>query len=76
MQEAIATLLSRQSADGAIGLWRIGDRGLRPWIGAYATDFLARAQEAGYTVPDAALERAYTGLEHIASGEDVAGQRL
>ena len=69
VQEAIATLLSRQSADGAIGLWRIGDRGLRPWIGAYATDFLARAREAGYTVPDAALERAYTGLEHIASGE-------
>lgn len=69
VQEAIGTILSRQSADGVIGLWRVGDRGARPWIGAYAVDFLARAKEAGYTVPDAALERAYSALEHIASGE-------
>jgi len=69
VQEAIATVLSRQSADGVIGLWRVGDRGSRPWIGVYATDFLARAKEAGYTVPDAAMERAYSALEHIASGE-------
>lgn len=69
VQEAIATILSRQSADGVIGLWRVGDRGARPWIGVYATDFLARAREAGYTVPDAALERAYGALEHIAAGE-------
>ena len=69
VQEAIATLLSRESSDGVIGLWRIGDRGARPWIGIYATDFLARAREAGYTVPEAALERAYTALEHIAAGE-------
>jgi hypothetical protein len=69
VQEAIGTILNRQASDGVIGLWRIGDRGARPWIGAYAVDFLARAREAGYTVPDAALDRAYGALEHIASGE-------
>ncbi|OLF77734.1 alpha-2-macroglobulin [Maricaulis sp. W15] len=69
VQEAIATLLNRQANDGAIGLWRIGDRQSRPWIGAYAVDFLARAKAAGYTVPDAALDRAYAVLEHIAAQE-------
>ena len=69
IQEAIATLLNRQANDGAIGLWRIGDRDARSWVGAYAVDFLSRAQEAGYTVPDAALERAYRVLEHIAAQE-------
>src|SRR5690606_27353197 len=56
VQETISTLLNRQGADGAIGLWRVGDRQATPWLGAYATDFLFRAKAAGYVVPDAALE--------------------
>ncbi|WP_203293619.1 alpha-2-macroglobulin family protein [Maricaulis parjimensis] len=69
IQAAIGTLLSRQGSDGVFGLWRVGDRAARPWIGVYMTDFLARAKAEGYAVPDAALERAYTALEHIAAGE-------
>ncbi|WP_417496648.1 alpha-2-macroglobulin family protein [Maricaulis sp.] len=69
IQDAIATLLSREATDGAIGLWRVGDRGATPWLGAYAVDFLARAKTAGYTVPDAAMERAYAALEHVAAQE-------
>lgn len=69
VQEAIGTLLSRQADDGIIGLWRVGDRQAQPWIGAYAVDFLARAREAGYTVPQVALDRAFVSMEHIASGE-------
>lgn len=69
VQEAIGTLLSRQAADGTIGLWRVGDRGSSPWLGVYAVDFLARAAEAGYPVPDAALERAYQSLVHIGNQE-------
>ncbi|MEZ5936587.1 MAG: alpha-2-macroglobulin [Hyphomonadaceae bacterium] len=69
VQEAVSTLLNRQSADGAIGLWRIGDRSATPWLGAYATDFLARAKAAGYVVPDAAMDRAYDALEEIAIRE-------
>jgi uncharacterized protein YfaS (alpha-2-macroglobulin family) len=69
VQDAISTLLSRQAADGAIGLWRVGDRGASIWLGAYAVDFLARAKAAGYSVPDAALDRAYAVLEHIAEQE-------
>ena len=51
----MATLLNRQGSNGAIGLWRLGDRGASPWIGAYAVDFLSRAQAEGYAVPDMAL---------------------
>ncbi|MDZ4762719.1 MAG: alpha-2-macroglobulin [Alphaproteobacteria bacterium] len=69
VQDAISTLLNRQGADGAIGLWRVGDRQATPWLGAYATDFLARAKTAGYVVPDAALDKAYDALEEFAVRE-------
>ncbi len=69
VQEAINTLLNRQGADGAIGLWRTGDGLSSPWLGAYATDFLFRAKAAGYVVPDAALDRAYDSLEEFAIRE-------
>ena len=72
VQEAVNTLLNRQGADGAIGLWRTGDGLSSPWLGAYATDFLFRAKAAGYVVPDAALDKAYDALEEFA----VRGSRV
>lgn len=69
VRATLETLLSRQSADGAFGLWRIGDRDASPWLGAYAVDFVARAAEAGYPVPPAALERALASLQPISQGE-------
>jgi uncharacterized protein YfaS (alpha-2-macroglobulin family) len=70
IQEAISTILNRQGSDGAIGLWRIGDREATPWLGAYAVDFLFRAKAAGYVVPDAALDKAYDALEEFAIREN------
>ena len=69
VQESINTLLNRQSADGAFGLWRESDRYASPWLGAYTTDFLYRAREAGYSVPREALDRAYSSLQNITLGE-------
>lgn len=69
VQEAITLVLNRQSADGAFGLWREGDRNASPWLGAFTTDFLYRAKEAGHAVPDEALERAYGALQQVASGD-------
>ena len=69
VQDAIETLLSRQSPDGAIGLWREGDRDASPWVGAYTVDFLHRAREADYNVPRAALDRALDALDSVAQGE-------
>ncbi|MEE2565703.1 alpha-2-macroglobulin family protein [Hyphobacterium marinum] len=66
---AVETLLNRQSLDGSFGQWRMGDRRADPWLGVYATDFLARAAEQGYAVPEAALERAYEVLVHVARQE-------
>ena len=66
IQKAINTLLNRQSADGAFGLWRIGDRYANPWIGVYVVDFLQRAKTQGYAVPDTAMENAYGSLRRIA----------
>ena len=48
VQEAISTLLNRQGADGAIGLWRVGDREATPWLGAYATDFVEKVWPMNY----------------------------
>lgn len=69
VQEAIQTVLSRQSPDGAFGLWREGDRNASPWLGAYTTDFLVRAKAAGYAVPQEALDRAFGALRNVGSGE-------
>jgi hypothetical protein len=69
LQDAVSTILNRQNSDGTIGLWRIGDGYASPWLGAYATDFLARAKTAGYAVPDAALDRALSALSRIADGD-------
>lgn len=70
VQQAVNTILNRQSSDGAFGLWREGDRYASPWIGAYTTDFLVRAKQQGYVVPDEALERAYSALRTITTGDE------
>jgi uncharacterized protein YfaS (alpha-2-macroglobulin family) len=59
-----STLLNRQGADGAIGLWRVGDREATPWLGAYATDS-SSAPRRQAIVPDAALDKA-AALEEFA----------
>lgn len=69
VRRTIEQILSRQSGDGAFGLWRVGDGQASPWLGAYTTDFLSRAAQQGYPVPRAALERALNQLQPIARGE-------
>ncbi|MEO1554456.1 MAG: alpha-2-macroglobulin family protein, partial [Pseudomonadota bacterium] len=69
VQVAISRVLNRQSDNGAFGLWRAGDGYASPWLGAYTTDFLYRAKEQGYEVPQAALDRAYQSLRTISQGD-------
>ena len=69
VQAAVSRVLNRQSDNGAFGLWREGDRQATPWLGAYTTDFIYRAQEAGYEVPQAALDRAYQAMRSVAQGD-------
>ncbi|WP_300395659.1 alpha-2-macroglobulin [Henriciella sp.] len=69
VQEAVTRVLNRQSSEGAFGLWREGDRNASPWLGAYTTDFLYRANAEGYEVPQEALDRAYQSMRQIAQGD-------
>jgi hypothetical protein len=60
VNKAIEKLLARQDANGTFGLWAANDTD-DMWLHAYVTDFLTRAREQNYPVPqkafDAALER-------------------
>jgi uncharacterized protein YfaS (alpha-2-macroglobulin family) len=66
VQTAIDTILDRQDESGEFGLWHVGDRDASTWLSVYALDFLTHAKEAGFDVPDAALQRASTFLHHAA----------
>ncbi len=77
--KAIARVLGNQSSSGGFGLWNsYGDADI--WLDAYVTDFLTRAREKGYSVPDIAFTNALDNLENRLSyasdfrdgGEEIA----
>jgi uncharacterized protein YfaS (alpha-2-macroglobulin family) len=53
---AIDRLLARQGSNGSFGLWSAG--GDDAWLDAYVTDFLTRAREKRFVVPDVAFRSA------------------
>jgi uncharacterized protein YfaS (alpha-2-macroglobulin family) len=57
LQAAIASVLDRQRFDGGFALWSAAGEA-EPWLSAYATEFLLRAQAAGEPVPAQALKDA------------------
>ena len=75
VQEAVTQLLDRQGPDGAFGLWHAGDGYATPWLGAYVTDFLWRAQQQGYAVPRQAMQQAYAALRRVARLNDFGSVR-
>jgi len=75
IQEAATQLLDRQAPDGSFGLWSAGDGHATPWLGAYATDFLLRAQRAGYAVPRQPMQQAYSALRRVARLNDFGSVR-
>jgi uncharacterized protein YfaS (alpha-2-macroglobulin family) len=60
IKDAIERLLSRQGSDGSFGLWSVGGEDV--WLDAYVADFLTRARERGFTVPDVAFR---LGLDRL-----------
>jgi uncharacterized protein YfaS (alpha-2-macroglobulin family) len=62
VQDAIYQVLNNQSSSGAFGLWAPGSDDL--WLDAYVSDFLTRARERGYIVPDQALISSLTNLQN------------
>lgn len=63
IRDAIARLLTRQDSTGAFGLWSPG--GDDPWLDSYVTDFLTRARERGFAVPDAGFKLALDRLRNF-----------
>ena len=78
VDQAIAQVLTRQSSNGAFGMWR-PDSG-EFWLDAYVSDFLSRAKAQGYEVPALAFRIAMDNLRnrinYVADfdegGEDIA----
>lgn len=62
IRDAIDRLLARQGSDGSFGLWSVG--GEDAWLDAYVTDFLTRARERGFVVPDVAFRQALDRLRN------------
>jgi uncharacterized protein YfaS (alpha-2-macroglobulin family) len=56
IKDAIDRLLARQGSNGSFGLWSAG--GDDAWLDAYVTDFLTRAREKGFAVPDVLFKSA------------------
>jgi len=79
VQAAIGEILAKQDSNGSFGLWG-NDGGGDTWLDAYVTDFLTRAREKGYAVPEVpfqlALDNLHNGLsstpDFSSGGEDIA----
>lgn len=69
IREAIERVLGRQDSNGTFGLWSVGGDDI--WLDAYVTDFLTRARERGFAVPQKAFDLALDRLRnHVANTTD------
>jgi alpha-2-macroglobulin len=75
IKQTIDRLLARQDSSGAFGLWS-ADSANDMWLDAFVTDFLTRAREANYAVPQVSFQAALERLRnYVANTSDVeAGQ--
>jgi alpha-2-macroglobulin len=78
IRDAIDRLLARQGSNGSFGLWSAG--GDDAWLDAYVTDFLTRAREKGFAVPDvlfrSALDRIRNSVVNAEEPEKDGGKNL
>jgi alpha-2-macroglobulin len=65
VQDAIYRVLANQSSSGSFGLWgpSYGDL----WLDAFVTDFLTRAREQKFDVPEQAMLQALSNLQNAIS---------
>lgn len=75
VREAIERVLARQDSSGAFGLWSASDAD-DMWLHAFVTDFLTRARENNFVVPQKKFDFALERLRNIlANSSDIgAGQ--
>lgn len=63
IRDAIGRLLARQGANGSFGLWSVGGEDV--WLDSYVSDFLTRARERNFEVPDTAYKLAIDRLRNV-----------
>jgi uncharacterized protein YfaS (alpha-2-macroglobulin family) len=63
IRDAIDRLLARQGSNGSFGLWSAGGDDI--WLDSYVTDFLTRARERSFAVPDVAFRLALDRLHNF-----------
>ncbi len=67
---AIATVLARQDSSGSFGLWGVGGSDL--WLDAFVGDFLTRAREKKFEVPQRAFDMLMDRLRNqVANASDI-----
>ncbi|WP_414040983.1 alpha-2-macroglobulin family protein [Acidithiobacillus sp. M4-SHS-6] len=69
LQDYVNQVLNDQRYDGAFGLWS-NNGNAQPWLTAFATEFLLRAQKAGATVPQATIDQALHWLSNEVGEEE------
>lgn len=62
VRNAIERVLARQGGNGSFGLWGVGGEDL--WLDAFVTDFLTRARERQFAVPQTAFNLALDRLRN------------
>jgi len=65
VQDAIYRVLANQSSSGSFGLWGPDSGDL--WLDAFVTDFLSRAREQKFEVPEQAMLQALSNLQNALS---------
>jgi alpha-2-macroglobulin len=63
IRDSIDRLLARQGSNGSFGLWSLG--GDDAWLDSYVSDFLTRARERGFAVPDTGFKLALDRLRNF-----------
>ncbi len=63
IRDAIERLLARQGSNGSFGLWSAGGDDI--WLDSYVTDFLTRAKERNFAVPEVAFKLALQRLRNF-----------
>ena len=71
VRDSIDRLLARQGANGSFGLWSVG--GDDVWLDSYVTEFLTRARERGFSVPETGFKLALERLRNfVGNAQDPA----
>jgi uncharacterized protein YfaS (alpha-2-macroglobulin family) len=80
IKQSIDRVMDRQDSNGAFGLWKADSDNDDLWLDAFVSDFLTRARERSFAVPqqgfDQALDRLRNEVVNAADPGDGAGEPL